>query len=147
MFKALKKKLKDQRGLTLVELLAVVVILGIIAAIAVPSITGIIQKSREDAVRADAVMALDAAKLYLAQLSTTDDSISPAELDPYLDNADFVGNATGGDATNWSISNTSGTLTLNATATAGSKTIKFVGATLAQINGAWPNGTAVVVTP
>lgn len=34
----IKKLLKNQKGFTLVELLAVIVILGIIAAIAIPSI-------------------------------------------------------------------------------------------------------------
>ena len=38
--KILQKRLKNEKGLTLVELLAVIVILGIIAAIAVPSIGG-----------------------------------------------------------------------------------------------------------
>ncbi len=40
MKKFLQKRLKNEKGLTLVELLAVIVILGIIAAIAVPSIGG-----------------------------------------------------------------------------------------------------------
>ena len=50
MKKFLQKRLNNEKGLTLVELLAVIVILGIIAAIAVPSIGGIIQNSREKAV-------------------------------------------------------------------------------------------------
>lgn len=41
--------LKDQRGLTLIELLAVIVVLGIIAAIAVPAVGSVIDKSKVNA--------------------------------------------------------------------------------------------------
>ena len=67
MKKFLQKKLKNEKGLTLVELLAVIVILGIIAAIAVPSIGNIIQNTREKAVLADATNAIEAANLYFAE--------------------------------------------------------------------------------
>lgn len=60
------KQLKDERGLTLVELLVVVVILGIIAAIAVVAIGGIIENSKKDAMVADAKQMVSAAKLYSA---------------------------------------------------------------------------------
>ena len=67
MKKFLQKKIKNEKGLTLVELLAVIVILGIIAAIAVPSIGNIIQNTREKAVLADATNAMEAANLYFAE--------------------------------------------------------------------------------
>jgi len=86
-----KKMLKNQKGLTLIELLAVIVILGIIAAIAVPSIMGIIDKSRTDAARGDALQVLNAAKLYVAAaapegtITFTDDGDN-TELNDYLEN-------------------------------------------------------------
>lgn len=55
---------KEEKGLTLIELLAVIVIIGVIAAIAVPLITGLINNTKENARTATANQLLEAAKLY-----------------------------------------------------------------------------------
>jgi type IV pilus assembly protein PilA len=71
MFKRLwGKHVKNQRGLTLIELLATIVILGIISAIAVPSIGGLITGSKKDAAISNAQQAVNAAKIYVATHST-----------------------------------------------------------------------------
>lgn len=67
----IKRLLKNERGLTLVELLAVVVILGIIAAIAVPSIGGIIDNTKKDAHVANAQQLVSSAKVYMAAENVT----------------------------------------------------------------------------
>ena len=67
MRKIIQQKLKDQKGLTLIELLAVIVILAIIAAIAIPAIGNIIQNSRIDAAKSDALNIISAASLYESQ--------------------------------------------------------------------------------
>jgi type IV pilus assembly protein PilA len=80
MFKSIKKRLKNQRGLTLVELLAVVVILGIIAAIAVPNIGKLIDKTEKDATVAEGIQIIQAAKLYATSTKI-----------PFGDDADTAG--------------------------------------------------------
>ena len=71
MRKKIKALLKNQKGFTLVELLAVIVILGIIGAIAVPSIAGIIDNSKKDAHIANAQQMVSAARLAVAANDVT----------------------------------------------------------------------------
>lgn len=56
----------NEKGLTLIELLAVIVILAIIAAIAIPAIGNIIENSRYNAAKTDALNVLHAATIYFA---------------------------------------------------------------------------------
>ncbi|QAY68420.1 prepilin-type N-terminal cleavage/methylation domain-containing protein [Paenibacillus protaetiae] len=56
---------KNEKGLTLIELLGVLVIVGIIAAIAVPAISGTISKSKEKADAASISMIEEAALRYV----------------------------------------------------------------------------------
>ncbi|WP_026906458.1 type II secretion system protein [Paucisalibacillus globulus] len=57
---------KDERGLTLVELLAVIVILAIVGAIAFVAIGNVMENSRQDAHIANAQQLISSAKLYEA---------------------------------------------------------------------------------
>jgi len=59
--------LKQKRGVTLVELLAVIVILGIIAAIAVPTIGGLIERQQAKADLATYDSVLEAGRLYATE--------------------------------------------------------------------------------
>jgi prepilin-type N-terminal cleavage/methylation domain-containing protein len=57
--------LRDNRGMTLVELLAVIVILGIVSSIAVVAVLQLIEKSKERAFVSDAYMLYEAARMYV----------------------------------------------------------------------------------
>lgn len=71
-----QKLRKNEKGLTLIELLAVLVIVGIIAAIAVPAIGGIMDKSKTKADIATVAMVKDAAEKYVVDKLALVDSTS-----------------------------------------------------------------------
>ncbi len=59
------KMLKNQKGMTLVELLAVMVIVGIIAAISIPAIGGLLENTRKDAYISNATAVQESARLFV----------------------------------------------------------------------------------
>ncbi|MDF2606480.1 MAG: prepilin-type cleavage/methylation protein [Bacillales bacterium] len=131
MKKLLKKRLKNQRGLTLVELLAVVVILGIISAIAVPSIGKIIEETRVKAVKADAIQIINAAKLYVAAHGEPDDNkLEKEELSSYLEDLTHIND-------DYVVHVNNGSFSISADSTKPEVTIgsSTTGATIQQING------------
>ena len=88
----MSKVLKNEKGLTLIELLAVIVILAIVSAIAIPAIGNIIENSRYNAVKADAVNVINAANLYYTDDATKATGVKVSELiaADYLDNAGTI---------------------------------------------------------
>ncbi len=67
---------KNERGLTLLELLAVLVIIGIIAAIAIPAIGVLLTNSKEKSDRATEIILVDAAKRYLFEYELNQSKIA-----------------------------------------------------------------------
>ncbi|UOQ86162.1 prepilin-type N-terminal cleavage/methylation domain-containing protein [Gracilibacillus salinarum] len=75
MMKKVWKLWKEEKGFTLVELLAVIVILAIIVAIAVPAVGNIIDRAEEGANEAEAELVENAARLaFLAAESGGDEA-------------------------------------------------------------------------
>ncbi|MFC0522448.1 prepilin-type N-terminal cleavage/methylation domain-containing protein [Pontibacillus salicampi] len=81
MVKKLRNSFGNEKGFTLVELLAVIVILGIIAAIAVPAIGSIIGNTKDEAHNANAITMIEASRIAYA--SGTDTETVDTDKDGY----------------------------------------------------------------
>ena len=135
-----QKKLKDQKGMTLIELLAVIVIIAIIAAIAIPAIGNIIENSRVGAVKSDAINIINAAQLYKTESSAgTSVTLGQLETAGLIDDAGSFETAikTGTGAVTVNLTNN--TLS-GANAPLSGIVLTFSNASIAAINGL-PNGT------
>lgn len=66
----LKKIWNKEDGFTLVELLGVIVILGIILAIAIPAIGNIVDNAKNNTAAAQEELVIDAAKMYVLDGNT-----------------------------------------------------------------------------
>lgn len=86
MMKTLRKQLKNEKGLTLIELLAVIVILAIIAAIAIPAIGNIITNSKYNAIKSDGINVINAAQLYYLDNPDETNAVSVSVLKGNADN-------------------------------------------------------------
>ena len=126
----MSKVLKNEKGLTLIELLAVIVILAIVSAIAIPAIGNIVENSRYNAVKADAVNVINAANLYFTDDATkTSVTVGTLISEKYLESP---GKLVIGDTVTKATPNT---LEAAAIIYSGTKTVKFTGATITSING------------
>lgn len=76
----IKEIIKKEEGFTLVELLAVIVILGIIVAIAIPAVGNITKGAKIDADEAEIKLVTDAARLYDIENTIPDEGVTVEKL-------------------------------------------------------------------
>ncbi|SHJ82650.1 competence type IV pilus major pilin ComGC [Tepidibacter formicigenes] len=74
MLRAIQKRLRNKKGFTLIELIVVLAVLGIIAAIAVPNFTGVKDSAKRKADELSVKTINKAIQLYIAE--TDDEDLS-----------------------------------------------------------------------
>lgn len=129
MFNTLKKRIKNEKGLSLVELLAVIVILAIVAAIAIPAIGNIIDSSRVKAAKADAANVYSAAQIYFTE-NTAAETFTGKSTDTTGDWLAYVTDL--GTITEFTVKKADKTITTKGTS--GGKNYTIAATTLSNLN-------------
>ena len=91
-----KLRKKDQKGFTLIELMIVIAIIGILAAIAIPNFLSYRKKGQDSAAQAAAKNFYQTAMAYFADTTTTGTAVAPSdEVGGYTIDTDLIEVANG----------------------------------------------------
>lgn len=94
--KSLQRKLKNKKGFTLIELIVVIVILGVLAAIAIPKLSGFSDTAKKSADVATAKTIATAALTYYAETGK-EPKLGDNTLNNYLDDTSPKAQSSGKD--------------------------------------------------
>jgi type IV pilus assembly protein PilA len=95
MLHRLRQRAKDEEGFTLIELLVVVLIIGILAAIAIPSFLNQREKAQDGSAKSDARTAQTAMETYYTNEQTYNTNAAGLQgIENALNNANFTASGT-----------------------------------------------------